>query len=158
MDARQQSLLYLEKLRLLHAVITAMLSAGLLGWAAAGCGTQGKATSGDIVLVSSLGFTILHGTRDLAVALVDVTQHVARLAEAVARCSSRTACRTATKRDRLVPQGGRVDFDKVTFAYPRRRPILDHFDLHIRAGPARRPDRQVGRGQVHRARAAAAFL
>lgn len=82
MDARQQSLLYLEKLRLLHAVITAMLSAGLLGWAL-WLWDQGRATSGDIVLVSSLGFTILHGTRDLAVALVDVTQHVARLSEAV---------------------------------------------------------------------------
>ncbi|MFP3617239.1 ABC transporter ATP-binding protein, partial [Paraburkholderia sp. SIMBA_050] len=73
MDARQQSLFYLEKLRLLHAVITAMLSAGLLGWAL-WLWDQGRATSGDIVLVSSLGFTILHGTRDLAVALVDVTQ------------------------------------------------------------------------------------
>jgi ATP-binding cassette subfamily B protein len=34
----------------------------------------------------------------------------------------------------LVPQGGRIDFESVTFAYPRRRPILDHFDLHIEPG------------------------
>jgi ATP-binding cassette, subfamily B, bacterial len=133
MDARQQSLLYLEKLRLLHAVITALLSAGLLGWAL-WLWDQGRATSGDIVLVSSLGFTILHGTRDLAVALVDVTQHVARLAEAVKTLLEPHGMPDRSDAKELVPQGGRVDFESVTFAYPRRRPILDHFDLHIEPG------------------------
>ena len=42
-----------------------------------------QATAGDVVLVCTLGFTVLHATRDLAVALVDVTQHVARLDEAI---------------------------------------------------------------------------
>jgi len=133
MIARQQSLLYLEKLRLLHAVITALLSAGLLGWAL-WLWDQGKATSGDIVLVSSLGFTILHGTRDLAVALVDVTQHIARLAEAVKTLLEPHGMPDHNDAVELVPQGGRVTFDKVTFAYPKRRPILDHFDLDIPAG------------------------
>ena len=133
MDARQQSLLYLEKLRLLHAVITAMLSAGLLGWAL-WLWDNGRATSGDIVLVSSLGFTILHGTRDLAVALVDVTQHVARLAEAVRTLLEPHGMPDRSDAVELVPQGGRIDFESVTFAYPRRRPILDHFDLHIQPG------------------------
>ncbi|WP_153099854.1 ABC transporter ATP-binding protein [Paraburkholderia hayleyella] len=133
MEARQQSLLYLEKLRLLHAVITALLSAGLLGWAL-WLWDQGRATSGDIVLVSSLGFTILHGTRDLAVALVDVTQHVARLAEAVKTLLEPHGMPDRPNATELIPQGGQVDFENVTFAYPRRRPILDHFDLHIAAG------------------------
>ncbi|MFX1672801.1 ABC transporter ATP-binding protein [Paraburkholderia sp. A2WS-5] len=133
LDARRSSLLYLEKLRLLHAVITAMLSAGLLGWAL-WLWDQGKATSGDIVLVSSLGFTILHGTRDLAVALVDVTQHVARLAEAVQTLLEPHGMPDRDDATELVAQGGRVDFEGVTFAYPHRKPILDHFDLQIEAG------------------------
>jgi ATP-binding cassette subfamily B protein len=133
MVARQRSLMYLERLRLLHAVITALLSAGLLGWAL-WLWNQGQATSGDIVLVSSLGFTILHGTRDLAVALVDVTQHIARLAEAVQTLLEPHAMPDRSDAVELKPQGGRVDFDGVAFAYPRRRPILDHFDLHIEAG------------------------
>ncbi len=133
MDARQRSLLYLEKLRLLHAVITAMLSAGLLGWAL-WLWDHGKVTSGDIVLVSSLGFTILHGTRDMAVALVDVTQHIARLAEAVQTLLEPHSMPDRSDATELQTQGGRVDFDGVTFAYPRRRPILDHFDLHIESG------------------------
>jgi ATP-binding cassette subfamily B protein len=133
MDARQESLLYLERLRLLHAVITALLSAGLLGWAL-WLWDQGRATSGDIVLISSLGFTILHGTRDLAVALVDVTQHVARLAEAVQTLLEPHGMPDREGATELKAAGGRVDFDEVTFAYPRRRPILDHFELHIEAG------------------------
>ncbi|WP_423378618.1 ABC transporter ATP-binding protein [Burkholderia sp. LMG 32019] len=133
MDARQQSLLYLEKLRLLHAVITAMLSAGLLGWAL-WLWDQGQATSGDIVLVSSLGFTILHGTRDLAVALVDVTQHIARLSEAVKTLLEPHGMPDRSDAQPLSAKGGRVDFERVTFAYPHRRAILDHFDLHIEPG------------------------
>ena len=133
MDARQDSLLYLERLRLLHAVITAILSAGLLGWAL-WLWSQGRATSGDIVLVSSLGFTILHGTRDLAVALVDVTQHIARLAEAVKTLLEPHGMPDRDTAGELAPRGGEVVFEQVTFAYPRRRPILDHFDLRIEAG------------------------
>jgi ATP-binding cassette subfamily B protein len=133
MSAREQSLLYLEKLRLLHAVVTALLSAGLLGWALV-LWSDGRATSGDIVLVSSLGFTILHGTRDLAVALVDVTQHVARLAEAVQTLLEPHDMPDHIEATPLKARSGRVDFTGVSFAYPGRAPILEGFDLHIPAG------------------------
>jgi ATP-binding cassette, subfamily B, bacterial len=133
MDARRESLLYLEKLRLLHAFITALLSAGLLGWSLV-LWQRGSVTSGDIVLVSSLGFTILHGTRDLAVALVDVTQHVARLAEAVKTLLEPHGMPDHAEAAPLKAGGGQVDFENVQFAYPRRKPILQQFDLHIEAG------------------------
>jgi ATP-binding cassette subfamily B protein len=133
MDARRASLLYLEKLRLLHAFITALLSAGLLGWSLV-LWQRGSVTSGDIVLVSSLGFTILHGTRDLAVALVDVTQHVARLAEAVKTLLEPHGMPDHAEAVPLASGGGRVDFENVQFGYPRRKPILQQFDLHIEAG------------------------
>jgi ATP-binding cassette subfamily B protein len=133
MSTRTRSLLYLEKLRLLHAVVTAFLSAGLLGWALL-LWQRGQATSGDIVLVSSLGFTILHGTRDLAVALVDVTQHVARLAEAVETLLQPHGMPDDSDAGTLVEKGGRVDFVNTTFAYPRRKPILENFNLTIEPG------------------------
>src|SRR5262249_21708749 len=82
MKARRSSLLYLEKVRLLHAVTTIILAIGLLAWAI-GLWQRGAATTGEVVLVCTLGLGILHATRDLAVALVDVTQHVARLSEAL---------------------------------------------------------------------------
>ena len=60
-----------------------MLTIGLLAWAIA-LWQRGAATTGDVVLACTLGLSVLHATRDLAVALVDVTQHLARLSEALA--------------------------------------------------------------------------
>ncbi|MFC7607356.1 ABC transporter ATP-binding protein [Teichococcus aestuarii] len=81
--ARRASLRYLEKLRLVHGAATAVLTAMLLGWVVH-LWQLGRATTGDIVLVCTLGFTILHASRDLAMALVDLTQYVARMREALA--------------------------------------------------------------------------
>jgi ATP-binding cassette subfamily B protein len=86
------------------------------------------------VLISSLGFAILHGTRDLAVALVDLTQHIARLGEVT---QTLLIPHEMTERDntqRLQIERATVDFDNVSFAYSGRRPLLSAFNLHIRAG------------------------
>jgi ATP-binding cassette, subfamily B, bacterial len=82
MQARRRSLIYLEKLCLAHAITTVILTIGLLAWAIT-LWQAGRATTGDVVLVCTLGISVLHATRDLAVALVDVTQHMARLSEAL---------------------------------------------------------------------------
>jgi ATP-binding cassette subfamily B protein len=83
LDARGRSLRYLEKLRLTHAIVTVLLTIALLAWVIT-LWQRGSATTGDVVLVCTLGISILSATRDLAVALVDVTQQVARLTEAIA--------------------------------------------------------------------------
>src|SRR6185295_9288668 len=82
LTARRRSLLYLERLRLIHALVTVVLTIGLLAWAIL-LWQQGRISTGDVVLACTLGLSVLHATRDLAVALVDVTQHLARLAEAI---------------------------------------------------------------------------
>src|SRR5258705_204043 len=83
LTARGRSLRYLEKLRITHAAITVVLTIALLAWAIV-LWQRGSATTGDVVLVCTLGLCILSATRDLAVALVDITQHFARLTEAIA--------------------------------------------------------------------------
>ena len=133
MGARRASLLYLEKLRLLHAGQTALITAGLLAWAVK-MWLDGEATAGDIVLISSLGFTILHGTRDLAVSLVDLTQHVARLDEAIGTLLLPHEMPDAPDARALVPGPGRVEFRDVHFAYPGRGRILHGLDLVIEPG------------------------
>jgi len=80
--ARRRSLLYLERLRLTHAVVTVFLIVGLLAWAIH-LWQRREATVGDVVLVCTLGISVLSATRDFSVALVDVTQHFARLSEAL---------------------------------------------------------------------------
>lgn len=133
MAARRASLLYLEKLRLLHAAQTAVITAGLLAWAVV-MWLNGEATPGDIVLISSLGFTILHGTRDLAVSLVDLTQHIARLDEAIGTLLLPHEMPDAPDAVPLLPGPGRVEFRGVQFAYPGRGRILQGLDLVIEPG------------------------
>ena len=133
MAARRRSLLYLEKLRLIHAVMTAVITAGLLAWGVI-MWQHGLATPGDMVLICSLGFTILHGTRDLAVALVDLTQHVARLDEALGSLLVEHDLPDAQDAVALRPGPGRVVFDGVRFGYPGRPAILRGLDLVIEPG------------------------
>ncbi len=54
MTARRRSLLYLEKLRILHALITIVLTAGVLAWAIV-LWQRGSVTTGDVVLTCTLG-------------------------------------------------------------------------------------------------------
>src|SRR5262249_15234322 len=72
MVARSGSLLYVERLRIAHAVVTTAFTIGLVAWAVI-LWQHGQATAGDVVLTCTLGLSVLHATRDLAVALVDVT-------------------------------------------------------------------------------------
>jgi ATP-binding cassette, subfamily B, bacterial len=134
MSTRGASLRYLEKLRLFHAAITAALTAGLLAWSIL-LWEQGRASPGDIVLVTSLGFTILHGTRDLAVALVDTIQHVARLSEALATLLLPHELRDAEQAQSLEQPHGRIEFRDVSYVYPASsQAVLDHFSLTVEAG------------------------
>jgi ATP-binding cassette subfamily B protein len=133
MAARGESLRYLEKLRLFHAATTAVLTAGLLAWAIL-LWRLGVASTGDVVLVTTMGFTILHGTRDLAVALVDTTQHVARLAEALEVLLVPHELRDADNAQTLPAARGEVTFDDVRFGYPGGRTVLDGVSLTIAPG------------------------
>ena len=131
--ARKRSLYYLEKLRLLHAVLTAFLAAGLVAWGIL-MWERGQATPGDLVLIVSLGFTILHSSRDLAVALVDLIQFLARMEEAISVLLTRHELPDGPTATPLRPGPGEVRFEQVHFAYPERRKILSGLDLVIPAG------------------------
>ena len=133
MTTRGQSLRYLEKLRLLHAVTTALLTGGLLAWSIL-LWQLHLATPGDVVLVTTLGFTILHGTRDLAVALVDSVQHVARVGEAVATLLLPHERSEHPNASALGAPRGEVEFRAISFAYPDGSAVLRDFNLRIAAG------------------------
>ena len=133
LSARRSSLIYLERLRLIHAVITATLIAGVVAWGLE-LWQHGQATVGDLVLITSLSIGILHCTRDLAVALVDLTQHVARLEEAIVTLLVDHELPDKVEAKPLAPGAGQVTFDEVSFAYPGRAPVLRAFDLTIEPG------------------------
>ena len=118
--ARRRSLRYLECLRIGHALATIALTVCLLAWVLV-LWQRGEATNGDVILVCTLGLSVLHATRDLAVALVDVTQHAARFAEAVQnllvphQLFDRPGARALARSHRQRPRRGRAP-------PPRRRP------------------------------------
>jgi ATP-binding cassette, subfamily B, bacterial len=133
LTARGRSLRYLEKLRLLHAGVTVVLTIALLAWAIM-LWQRGAATTGDVVLVCTLGISILSATRDLAVALVDVTQHVARLTEAIATLLLPHELNDHPEAEPLVKAGAAIAFNNVGFRYPGGLKVFERFSLRLQAG------------------------
>jgi ATP-binding cassette, subfamily B, bacterial len=133
LTARGRSLRYLEKLRIMHAGITVVLTIALLAWAIM-LWQRGAATTGDVVLVCTLGLSILSATRDLAVALVDVTQHVARLTEAIATLLLPHELQDHPEAEPLLKSGAAIAFNNVTFQYPGGLKVFDRFSLRLQAG------------------------
>jgi ATP-binding cassette subfamily B protein len=137
MTSRRRSLFYVEKLRLTHALITIVLTVCLLAWAIV-LWQRGAATAGEVVLVCTLGMSVLHATRDLAVALVDVTQHLARLSEALLTLLLPHELRDHPEAVPLQRRGARVVFSDVTFAYREEHNVFENFSLELE------PDQRVG--------------
>jgi ATP-binding cassette subfamily B protein len=133
LNARGRSLRYLERLRLTHAAITVLLTIGLLAWAIM-LWQRGGASTGDVVLICTLGLSILHATRDLAVALVDVTQHVARLSEALSTLLVPHELSDHPEAEPLVKSGAAIAFDNISFRYPGGLHVFDKFTLRLNAG------------------------
>ena len=133
MTARRRSLFYLERLRIMHALVTVVLTVGLLAWAIV-LWQRNAATTGDVILVCTLGLSVLHATRDLAVALVDVTQHLARFSEALSTLLVPHQLCDRPGASPLKRRGASVTFEDVTFAYPDCPTIFDGLSLHIGTG------------------------
>ena len=126
--ARTRSLRYLERLRVGHALVTAIITIGLVAWAVE-LWQRGEATAGDVVLTCTLGLSVLHATRDLAVALVDATQHVARLSEALATVLVQHQLRDHPEAGPLLKRGACIEFRNVSFGYRESRNVFDRFNL-----------------------------
>jgi ATP-binding cassette, subfamily B, bacterial len=133
LTARGRSLRYLEKLRITHAAVTVALTIALLAWVI-GLWLTGGATTGDVVLVCTLGLSILSATRDLAVALVDVSQHFARLTEAVATLLLPHELRDHPQAEPLLKSGAAIAFNNISFRYPGGLQVFDKFSLRLQPG------------------------
>jgi ATP-binding cassette, subfamily B, bacterial len=133
MTARRRSLRYLEKLRIMHALVTIVLTLGLLAWAIV-LWQRGLATTGDVVMACTLGMSVLHATRDLAVALVDVTQHIARLAEALSTLLVPHDLRDHPKAEPLIKRGASVAFESICFRYADGNHVFERLNLTLNPG------------------------
>jgi ATP-binding cassette subfamily B protein len=133
MQAQRASLRSLEILRLWHAVTVFIVTAGVLVWSVE-LWRRGKISTGDVVLTTTLGFTVLHASRDFAMALVDMVQQFAKLGEAVRELGLPHEMQDAPDARRLVLRGGTIQFVHVSFSYPSGQQVLKDFTLDVPAG------------------------
>jgi ATP-binding cassette subfamily B protein len=77
---------------------------------------------------------VLHATRDLAVALVDVTQHIARLTEALQTLLVPHDLRDDPQAAPLIRLGASVAFERVSFSYRDGRRIFTDLGLSLEPG------------------------
>jgi len=133
MEAQSDSLRSLERLRILHALSVFIVTAGVLTWSIV-LWSAHRITTGDVVLATTLGFTVLHASRDFAMAMVDLVQQFAKLDEAVRVLGQPHEMHDAPNAKPLINLGGSVSFLGVCFSYPNSERVLQDFTLHIPAG------------------------
>ena len=133
MSAQRASLRALERIKLFHALSVFVVTVGILVWSVT-LWRSGRITTGDVVLTTTLGFTLLHGSRDVAMALVELVQQFAKLGEAVRVLGQPHEIVDAPDAKALINLGGAIDFSKVCFSYPGSERVLQDFDMHIGAG------------------------
>jgi ATP-binding cassette subfamily B protein len=133
MSAQRNSLRSLERVRLLHALSVFLVSAGVLIWAVM-LWRAGRISTGDVVLTTTLAFTVLHASRDFAMAMVELVQHFAKLGEAVRVLGMPHEMPDSPSATPLISLGGSLSFENVCFAYPDGVRVLDDFDLRVPAG------------------------
>ncbi|WP_434648086.1 ABC transporter ATP-binding protein [Pseudomonas sp. D1-2] len=129
--AQRRSWIYLEKARVLHDICLSIMAGGMLGWSIL-LWQDGQITPGDVVMVSALSFRILHGSRDLALALVDTSQQMGVIAETL-RIIVQPHALSDTPAE-LAPGRGNIRFIDVSYSYADGRGAIKHLFLDIPAG------------------------
>jgi ATP-binding cassette subfamily B protein len=129
--AQRRSWMYLEKARVMHDICLSVMAGGMLVWAIK-LWIAGTVTAGDVVLVSALTFRILHGSRDLALALVDTTQQIGAIDDTLRIIVQPHGLDDSD--NQLMLAEGDITFERIRFAYPGRGVVFEDLDLHIPAG------------------------
>jgi ATP-binding cassette subfamily B protein len=130
--AQRRSWTYLEKSRILHDVVMWIAAACILGWAVSRW-LQNRFSAGDVVLVSTLTFRILHGSRDLALALIGATSQLAVIRETLQLFRPNKPASIGRLRGRPA-QPPRIETRNLCFAYGDDRPVLNRITLDIPPG------------------------
>jgi ATP-binding cassette subfamily B protein len=129
--AHRRSWMYLEKARVIHDICLSLMAGGMLIWAI-NLWRGGGITAGDVVMVSTLTFRILHGSRELALALVDTTQQLGAIADTLKIIVQPHSL--DDPEPQLLLSQGQIEFRDVAFSYPDGRRVFEHFQLSIPPG------------------------
>jgi ATP-binding cassette subfamily B protein len=131
--AQRASWMYTEKARVIHDVSLWLVAGAMLSWSVH-LWSIGRITPGDVVLVSALTFRILHGSRDMALSLVDMVQQFGYIEDTLRVIAQPQSVVDAPDAPDLQHRGGTVEFRNVSFTYNGGRDAVHEIDLHIPAG------------------------
>jgi ATP-binding cassette, subfamily B, bacterial len=133
MQAQRLSLRSLERLRQFHALTVFFVTAGVLVWSVE-LWNRGEISTGDVVLTTTLGFTVLHASRDFAMAMVDMVQQIAKLREAVQVLGLPHEMQDQKDARPLEVITGAIELRGVSFSYPSGQQVLRDFTLTVPGG------------------------
>lgn len=131
--AQRQSWMYTEKARVLHDLALCMLAGGMLVWAVT-LWVAGRISPGDVVVVSTLTFRILHGSRDMALSFVDAVQHFGFIEDTLKIIGQQQTVVDRPTARTLTSCGGEVTFEGVSFAYGEGPEAVHALDFRIPPG------------------------
>jgi len=132
-QAQRRSWMYVEKARVIHDIFLWLMAGAMLVWALLAW-QAGQASAGDVVVVSALTFRILHGSRDLALALVGTAQQFGVIAEMLAVVARPHAAPDSPHSRPLVCREGRLELRQVRYVYPDGNAAIQGIDLVIAPG------------------------
>jgi ATP-binding cassette, subfamily B, bacterial len=131
--AHRNSVMYIERMRVLHDLALWLMAGGMLIWSLH-LWSKGKISPGDVILSVAVSLRILQGSRDLAFAAVNATQFASRIADAIQVIGEDHKVVDRFGARQLVQGGGSIAFENIDFSYPGGREVLRGFTLRIEPG------------------------
>jgi ATP-binding cassette subfamily B protein len=122
------TLMRLSQLLLSAGFMTALL------WAALGAAAEGRLTAGDVAMVLTIGVQLALSITQLGDDVLACFELVGDLAESLDALARPVPVADRPGAPRLAVRGGRVEFDRVGFAYPGGAEVLRDLSLIVRAG------------------------
>jgi ATP-binding cassette subfamily B protein len=132
-NIQRRSWMYTERTRACYDVAVWIMATVMLCWAVSDW-SRGAITPGDVVVITSLMFRILHGSRDVAIAVVDMFQQLGYIEDTIRAVGQVHSIADSTDAPAIIPGRGAVEFRDVSFAYEGKHTVLHRVDLAIRAG------------------------
>jgi len=131
--AHRNSVMYIERMRVLHDLALWLMAGGMLIWSLH-LWSKGKVSPGDVILTVAVSLRILQGSRDLAFAAVSANQFIARIADALEVIGEDHKVVDRPGARQLIRRGGSIAFEHVDFSYPGGHEVLRGFTLRIEEG------------------------
>jgi ATP-binding cassette, subfamily B, bacterial len=131
-DAHQESLFYVERIRVVHELGLWLMAGSILSWSVH-LWSRGNISPGDVILTAATVFRVLRYSRDLAFAVINSIQFLARIAESVEVIGESHAVVDRAGASDTGSLRGSISFERVDFAYPGKT-VFQNFDLQIAPG------------------------